>query len=84
MAITKKPRKSKNAATETAISAVIGKGGSVADDKTKAIKKSLQLRLPTVLIKDIDQIRDKRTVPPSRHMWILEAIHEKLEKEQTF
>jgi hypothetical protein len=44
-------------------------------------KKNLQLRLETELINQIDAVRGNRTIFPSRHTWILEAIHEKLQKE---
>jgi len=78
MAISRKPKKN-TAASEAAIKAVIEKGGSVAKDKHDSGRKNLQLRLETDLIEQIDEIREKRTVPPSRHTWILEAIHEKLQ-----
>ena len=84
MSIARKPTKHKSKTNEAAIKAVIEKGGSIADnDKPVKERKNLQLRMPSVLINNIYQIRGKRAVPPSRHTWILEAIHEKLEKEQT-
>jgi hypothetical protein len=79
MAISRKPQKN-TAASEAAIKAVIEKGGSIAKDNPDSEKKNLQLRLETDLINQIDEIRKKRTIPPSRHTWILEAIHEKLQK----
>jgi len=79
MAISRKPQKN-TAASEAAIKAVIEKGGSIAKDNPDSGKKNLQLRLETDLINQIDEIRKKRTIPPSRHTWILEAIHEKLQK----
>jgi hypothetical protein len=78
MAISRKPKPD---VSEAAIKAVIEKGGSVARDKLEAGKKNLQLRLDTNLIAQIDQARQKKSVPPSRHTWILEAIHEKLSDE---
>ena len=77
MAIRKKPH-AKDTVSEAAIKAVIEKGGTIAKDKPDSGKKNLQLRLEADLISQIDALRDKRTVPPSRHTWILEAIHEKL------
>jgi hypothetical protein len=38
----------------------------------------VQLRLSPELIQRIDKNRRKRTVPPSRHAWILEALLDKL------
>jgi hypothetical protein len=79
MAISRKP--SKPDVSEATINAIIEKGGSVAQDKKEVGKKNLQLRLETDLIDQIDEIREKRTVSPSRHTWILEAIYEKIQKE---
>lgn len=82
MAISKKPS-SKTDISEAAIKAVIEKGGSVAKDKLDSGKKNLQLRIETDLITQIDNTREKRAVPPSRHSWILEAIYEKIGRETT-
>lgn len=80
MAISKKPN-TETIASEAKIKALIAKGGSVAKDKLDSSKKNLQLRIETDLINQIDAVRGKNPVPPSRHTWILEAIHEKLRKE---
>lgn len=79
MVIGRKP--SKTDVSEAAINAIIEKGGSVAQDKNDSGKKNLQLRLETDLIDQIDKIRRERTIQPSRHTWILEAIYEKLRNE---
>lgn len=78
MAIIRKPKKD-TAASEAEIKAVIKKGGSVVNDNHDSGRKNLQLRLEISLIEQIDELRRKRMVPPSRHTWILEAIHEKLQ-----
>jgi hypothetical protein len=59
------------------------KGGTVpADNKADKSKPMLvQLRLSRDLIQRIDRSRKKRTVPPSRHSWILEALLDKLKAE---
>lgn len=69
---------------EATIRAIIARGGSVVGEhKTdESERKLLQLRLPTGLIARIDATRERRSVPPSRHHWILEAIHEKLLREE--
>jgi hypothetical protein len=77
MTISRKPKNT--AASEAEIKAVIKKGGSVVNDNQGSERKNLQLRLETSLIEQIDELRGKRMVPPSRHTWILEAIHEKLQ-----
>jgi len=65
---------------------LIEKGGSVATDeqpkRSEPNRTSLvQLRLEANLIRRIDATRRKRTVPPSRHAWMLEAILDKLQTE---
>lgn len=80
MVISRKPKKS-TVASEAAIKAIIEKGGSTVTDKPDSVRKNLQLRLESDLIEQIDKIRGERIVPPSRHTWILEAIHEKLQKQ---
>ena len=69
---------------EATIRAIIERGGSVAGENnaTEVGRKLLQLRLPVALISRIDTALRSRTVPPSRHHWILEAIHEKLAREE--
>jgi hypothetical protein len=59
---------------EKQIRALIHKGGGVKEvgDPTVLV----QLRLKKSLVLRIDDERDSRTVPPSRHAWILEAILE--------
>ncbi len=42
--------------------------------------KSLKMRLPVSLLKQIDDAVAQRRPAPSRHQWILEAIWEKLER----
>ena len=69
---------------EATIRAVIERGGTVAGEgrTDEAVRKLLQLRLPITLIDRIDGVRRAHDVPPSRHHWILEAIHEKLGREE--
>lgn len=70
---------------EQHINALIEKGGTVAtppiapDDSRPML---VQLRLPRDIIARIDRHRKTRTVPPSRHAWILEALLEKLNSEE--
>jgi hypothetical protein len=80
MAIARKPQVPK-----VDVDKLIRKGGSVAGEKpaegdTKP--QLLQLRLPRSLVGRIDETRESRLVPPSRHAWLLEAIHEKLQREE--
>lgn len=86
MAVTRKPQPkevSTEEPSETAIRAFIDRGGSVPSEETGDVRtKLVQLRLSPQLIARIDTVLGTRRVPPSRHHWILEAIHEKLEREE--
>ena len=78
MAITKKPAPR----PEAEIAALIQKGGSVPDAPPKPTQY-LQLRLDRELLGAIDAVLQRRKVKIPRHTWILEALHETLEREDT-
>jgi hypothetical protein len=65
------------------IDAVIDKGGSSSTAPRRPPDKVLlvQLRLEQRLLDRIDRRRKERTVAPSRHAWILEALLEKLDHD---
>jgi hypothetical protein len=75
-------RKPKGKDLETFIAA----GGSEPlEEKDKGEDKTVQsikLRIPTDLLEDIDQLVAQRRPSPSRHQWILEALYEKVEREE--
>jgi len=85
MAITAKPKVSETALPEADIQALINKGGSVANQGKKEQDLSkpqlLQLRLDRELLASIDALIHRRKVKIPRHTWILEALHEKLDRE---
>ena len=78
MAISKKPDRG-------SLDKAIEKGGSSAN-RDGAPKKGktvqMQLRVPESTVNDINDVLSAKTPKPSRHHWIMEAIHEKLEKEK--
>ena len=87
MALRRKPQSEskKPVDDERRIEALINKGGSIAlaHEEGGGIKPQLvQLRLPRALVQRIDKVRKCRLVVPSRHMWLLEALLEKLETEE--
>ena len=84
MPVTRKPtQQAPGEPSETAIRAFIERGGSVPSDTAdEARSKLVQLRLSPQLIARIDRVRQAARVPPSRHHWLLEAILEKLEREE--
>lgn len=83
MALRSKPQQQPATADERRINELIEKGGTVpADDGDKSKPMLVQLRLSRDLVQRIDRNRKKRTAPPSRHSWILEALLDKLKAER--
>ncbi len=81
MTVTRNPNK-KQVVPDNVIKTIIENGGGIARNNSVSERKNLQLRLESDLIDKIDGMRKKRTIQPSRHTWILEAIYEKLQNEQ--
>jgi hypothetical protein len=86
MPITRKPKPA-SMPTEREIEAVINKGGSIArttepPDKGQGQLSSVLLRIPTDMLGRIDEsVKRRRPVRISRVSWIIEALHERLERE---
>lgn len=91
MAIARKPKIKKSENSNVDIDALINKGGSVADmseqAKTplmeEAKEKKMSLRIPMPISDRVDGAIKNRLLPISRHAWILEALAEKLEREES-
>ncbi len=84
MAVTRKP-KPQDSSAEADVMALIEKGGSVATNKPKRTRTKpqlVQLRLSREVVDRIDSVIQSRLVPPSRHTWLLEAVYEKLQREE--
>ncbi len=86
MAVTRKPKPAAPAADESAVQELIRKGGSVAspaarqDDQQLA---SVLLRIPSDMLARIDaSVQRRRPVRISRLAWIIEALQERLEREE--
>ena len=82
MTITRKPKLINH---KDKIDVIIDKGGSVSGGiKTsgKSYKNSMTLRLPHFLLDQINEILSEKLIPIPRHTWILEAILEKVQREQ--
>ena len=80
MTVRGKPKE--KAAGGCTIGAVIARGGG-AVQRYRAKPLLVQLRLDPQDIARIDAARNGRLVAPSRHAWLLEAILEKLQREET-
>ena len=80
----KAPAQQAKAPKKSDVARIIKRGGSVAGAATDEDQKSVQLRVESALLERIDGVRE--TVPPSirasRHTWMMEAILEKLEREE--
>lgn len=83
MAIRSKPQQAPPAADERAVEAFIGKGGGVTKPASTAKNFTRhQLRLPDDILARIDAVRPKGITAPSRHDWFLDAVLEKLERDE--
>lgn len=63
----------------------IAAGSSIPSEPTAQNDETIQpvsLRLPAAIVKEIDRVVKARRPSPSRHQWILEAIYDKLDREQ--
>lgn len=87
MAVTRKPAKQAEPQAVD-VEALIRKGGSVAGEAEggsggQASKAaSVILRIPADVMERIDEAVQARRIKTPRHTWLLEAIMEKLDREQ--
>ena len=82
MAISKKPVKAA-ISQSIDVNTLINKGGSIAGPQTgDAVEKQVSLRIPQVMLVDIEKIINERTIRIPRHTWILNAMAEKIEREK--
>lgn len=90
MALARKPKmkEASAAAAEQEIKTIIEKGGSVAASESNGKKQDGKQKQPVVVhipaewLEQIDQIRAGRRIKTPRHTWLLEAIAEKIDREQ--
>jgi hypothetical protein len=85
MAITRKPRATPGLGPVVDIDALIHKGGSVAGSEVPQRSERhapVVLRSPADVLAQVDTAVQRRPVRIPRHTWIMEAIVEKLEREQ--
>ena len=90
MSISKKPKTTSSSQSEAEVQALIEKGGSAArqNKKNNSNKKQqkdivpISLRLPREFSERIETVLEKRALKIPRHTWLLEAIVEKLEREE--
>lgn len=85
MPITRKPKATVPQRVD--VDALISKGGGVAErepqpDKKESTTSSVVLRIPAHLLGRIDEALASRLLKTPRHTWLLEAVLEKLEREE--
>jgi hypothetical protein len=91
MAVSRKPKASAQTKSAVDVEALIRKGGSVASQDNVRAKGPGQgnkpthvvIRIPADLVTRIEQALQERPVRIPRHTWILEALVEKLDREET-
>lgn len=82
MAITRKPRRSPAPAVD--VEALINRGGSPTGTESESTKPTpILLRVPLDMLQRIDANLKTRPVRVPRHTWILEAIYEKLNRDNS-
>lgn len=82
MAISRKPRPAST--PEIDVEALINKGGSPPEKNGKPQEGTtpVVLRVPTEMLEQIDTSVKARPIRTPRHTWLLEAVYEKLAREQ--
>lgn len=81
MAISRKPKP--HIAHDAHVAALISKGGTPSSTGNSEESVScVVLRLPTEMLQQIDACVKARPIRIPRHTWLLEAIHEKLSREE--
>lgn len=87
MAITRKPKIDALSTPQVDVEALIMKGGSptgastVPPTKPESKVTPVILRIPSDLLTKIEEVRGNRQVKIPRHTWLLEAVVEKLQRE---
>ena len=78
----RQPQESGGIANEAEIQKVINKGGSIPSNDAQALETMvINIRPPVSMVQRIDELVSQRPVKTSRHMWLMEAIVEKLERD---
>ena len=71
------------AAKAVGVNPLINNGGSdPAGHSHNGTKEQVVLRIPSDILEGIDRAVARRRVPTPRHTWILEALVEKLAREE--
>ena len=82
MAITRKPKAAETAAVN--VDELINRGGSPGGQaaETTDATTAVVLRIPAAMLEQIDAVVKAQPIKTPRHRWILEALYEKLAREE--
>jgi hypothetical protein len=83
MAITRKP-KAAGAAAPVNVEELINRGGSpgAKTAETADATTPVVLRIPTAMLTQIDALVKAQPIKTPRHRWMLEALYEKLSRDE--
>ena len=83
-------RKPKHAPSDVDVDALINRGGTVAvaapsDSELPSARATVavNLRIPSPIIERVDRVLETLPLKKPRHAWLLEAVLEKLERENS-
>ena len=88
MAVSRKATGSQKAREPVDVNELINKGGSVAKSgksKTSSGREiqAVNLKIPKDVLAQIDELVEQRPIHTPRHTWLMEAVFEKLNREQS-
>ena len=89
MAVNGKPKPAPtNPSSDAEVEALIGKGGSVANDSNEKpapfsdkATTSFTLRVPRDILQRVDDHRNNQSYKVPRQQWIMEAVMQRLERD---
>jgi hypothetical protein len=71
-----------NGKKDVDVDALIRKGGSAPESDESGGVQPVNLKIPRKVLKKIDELVSQREIEIPRTLWLMEAIHEKIKREQ--
>jgi hypothetical protein len=79
--VTVKPKP--NGKQNADVDSLIRRGGSAPDSEDIEGVQLVNLKIPKKVLRKIDEIVSQREIEIPRTLWLMEAIHEKIKREQS-
>lgn len=79
MAVKPKPNGKQNVDVDS----LIRRGGSAPDGDDLEGVQLVNLKIPKKVLRKVDELVSKREIEIPRTLWLMEAIHEKIKREQS-